>query len=141
MGWSFAKGRSCWVYTSELRGLEVGKWVSVGDASLRAELTKATGSQLIGISPSGTLTYALYFVTPEMFGAVANGVNDDRVAINLTFATGKPVMMQGFYNVISGSINIFAGTRLISKGTRISSTSKTAAMIYAVNVEDWNIEG
>ncbi|SMQ21009.1 hypothetical protein [Pantoea agglomerans] len=122
-------------------GVGVGKWISVGDASLRAELKKATGSQLIGISPSGTLADALYFVTPEMFGAVADGVNDDRVAINLAIATGKPVMMQSYYNVSSGSINILPGTRLISKGARIKSTSTTSAMIYAVNVDDWNIEG
>jgi len=122
-------------------GIGIGAWISVGDAALRSELRKTSGAQLVGVSPSGNLSQAMYFVTPEMFGARSDGSTDDLLAINNAIATGKPVMMQGYYNVSSGSINILPGTRLISKGARIKSTSTASAMIYAVNVDDWNIEG
>ncbi|QXX82973.1 hypothetical protein J6836_00835 [Providencia sp. R33] len=46
-------------------GVGKGAWVSVGDASLRCDLSKGDGS-LIGIG-TGTLSDALYFINPRQF--------------------------------------------------------------------------
>lgn len=122
-------------------GVGAGKWLSVGDASLRSNLSQPSGASLVGVSPQGNLSQAIFFVTPEMFGAVGNGVADDSAAINAAIATGKPVIMQAEYNVTANSIVMLAGTRIVSKGARIRTTSTTKAAIYAVNVDDWSVEG
>ncbi|EMQ5756743.1 hypothetical protein RGI77_000204 [Proteus mirabilis] len=55
-------------------GVGIGKWISVGDASVRSDLTKPTGASMIGVQPSGNLQQMLNFVTPEQFGAIGDGV-------------------------------------------------------------------
>ncbi|MEG5872252.1 hypothetical protein [Enterobacter ludwigii] len=58
-------------------GVGVEKWLSVGDAVLRGELN-SPGEPLVdptrvGVKPSGNLSQALYYVTPEQFGAIGDG--------------------------------------------------------------------
>lgn len=115
---------------------------------LRQELASNNGGSLIGLSDGLTLQQfvnraqsRLYYVTPEEFGAKSDGVTDDRVAINSAIASGLAVKLSGYYNISSGSIIILAGTRLYSDGARIKSNSTTAAFIYALDVDDWSVEG
>lgn len=63
-------------------GVGIGAWVSVGDASLRSALGSHTtpGASLVSL-PNGTVNDAIKYVTPEMFGAVGDGVTDDSVAM------------------------------------------------------------
>lgn len=58
-------------------GIGLGAWVSVGDAVLRGELN-SPGEPLVdptrvGVQQSGNLSQALYYVTPEQFGAIGDG--------------------------------------------------------------------
>lgn len=58
-------------------GVGPGKWSSVGDAVLRGELN-SPGEPLVdptrvGVQQSGNLSQALYYVTPEQFGAIGDG--------------------------------------------------------------------
>lgn len=115
---------------------------------LRQELSSSSGGNMIGLSDGLTLQQfvdragpRLYYVTPEEFGAKGDGQTDDRVAMNSALAVGLPVKWSNFYNVSSGSINILAGSRIYSDGARIKSNSTSAAFIYALDVDDWSIEG
>lgn len=56
-----------------------GVWVDVGDASLRENLGSSAagmGGSLVALE-QGNVAQAIRYVTPEMFGAVGDGVNDD----------------------------------------------------------------
>ncbi|WP_413599465.1 phage tail fiber protein [Enterobacter kobei] len=44
------------------------------------ELAKPTGASLIGVQPQGSLAGMQYYVTPEQFGAVGDGIIDDTLA-------------------------------------------------------------
>lgn len=46
------------------------------------------------------------YVTPQMFGAVADGVTDDSAAINAAIATEKPVIFPAGEYAIASSINL-----------------------------------
>lgn len=63
----------------------VGKWLSVGDASLRADLAEPTGAGLIGFGYSPYINRNIGDVlqdipTNKYFGAKCDGVTDDTVA-------------------------------------------------------------
>ncbi|MCD1124640.1 hypothetical protein LPW36_01090 [Jinshanibacter sp. LJY008] len=58
-------------------GIGTGAWLSVGNATLREQLN-AQGATLVDptrvkVLPSGNLSQALYYVTPEQFGAIGDG--------------------------------------------------------------------
>lgn len=72
-------------------GVGLGAWVSVGDASLRSELSKPTGAGMIGINPSGNIQQSIYWVTPEQFGAVGDGVAEDITAFRDACLSGYNV--------------------------------------------------
>lgn len=61
-------------------GVGMGAWVSVGGASIIANIESGDGG-LIGLT-NGTLKDAIYWVTFEMFGAVGDGITDDTTSIN-----------------------------------------------------------
>ncbi|WP_370972758.1 hypothetical protein [Enterobacter hormaechei] len=57
------------------------------------ELAKPTGASLIGVQPQGNLAQMRPHITPEMFGAVGDGVADDTVPIrNALIAAGNAGM-------------------------------------------------
>lgn len=66
-------------------GIGAGKWLSVGDAILRGDLSLPSGAEHIGISPSGTLDDVINDVTPEQFGAIGDGITDDTAALKAMF--------------------------------------------------------
>ncbi|WP_320733849.1 phage tail fiber protein [Enterobacter kobei] len=53
------------------------------------ELAKPTGASLIGVQPQGNLAQMRPHITPEMFGAVGDGVTDDTIAIRAAFQAGS----------------------------------------------------
>lgn len=61
--------------------VKLGAWVSVGDASLRSDLSSSNGANLIGLSQGGTVQDGIFIVTPQMYGAVCDGLSDDSAAI------------------------------------------------------------
>lgn len=55
---------------------------SAGDAtSVLTSLSAPAGAGLIGVEPKGYVQDAIHYVTPEMYGAVGDGVADDTAAI------------------------------------------------------------
>ncbi|RLM25320.1 hypothetical protein BIY29_07350 [Brenneria alni] len=70
-------------------GVGAGAWISVTDVALRANLGLSDGAELIGYHRpdvyDGTvgeyLDKSITYVTPEMFGAVGDGITDDTSAI------------------------------------------------------------
>lgn len=67
---------------SSTGGIGPGAWIGVGDSSLRAALSSHTvpGASLVSLT-NGTVNDAIKYVTPEMFGAVGDGVADDTAAM------------------------------------------------------------
>ncbi|USX29928.1 phage tail fiber protein [Enterobacter sp. Z1] len=53
------------------------------------ELAKPTGASHIGVQPQGNLAQMRPHITPEMFGAVGDGVTDDTIAIRAAFQAGS----------------------------------------------------
>lgn len=76
-------------------GIGFGKWVGVGDASLRSDLLKGP------LRERGMGLALRDFVTPEDFGAPANGIDNDspavQLALNEAIASGKPLLLNGNY--------------------------------------------
>lgn len=70
---------------------DVTHLVSVGDATLRQELSSnvTPGADLVSLK-NGKVTDAIYYATPDMFGAVGDGVADDYQAIQDMFDAGAP---------------------------------------------------
>ena len=99
-------------YTTTGAGMpESGKFVSVGDAMLRADLVDGDGSSLVGFQQSGTGSVLRTaqdkmreWVSVKDFGAVGDGVANDASAIlaAITAANGKTVKIPaGTYRITS----------------------------------------
>ncbi|MCO6442640.1 MAG: right-handed parallel beta-helix repeat-containing protein, partial [Anaerolineae bacterium] len=99
-------------YTTTGAGMpESGKFVSVGDAILRADLVDGDGSSLVGFQQSGAGSVVRTaqdkmreFVSVKDFGAVGDGVADDTTAIQSALNTGKAVYFPSgtsFYRITS----------------------------------------
>lgn len=114
-------------------GVGKGAWVSVGDASLRSDIKTGDGS-LVGIG-NGTLKDAIYWVTPEMFGAVGDGVEDDTSALvsmikhlNNYPDSGTPLEIEKVVNGSGGEVRLtpnkvyrYTSTLFVPSNVRIES--------------------
>lgn len=72
-------------------GIGQGKWVGVGDASLRSDLNKDTGASIVNTSSGKSVQAELNkfgagYKVPEDFGAKGDGVTDDTSAIQQAIA-------------------------------------------------------
>ncbi|WP_199556864.1 tail fiber/spike domain-containing protein [Enterobacter kobei] len=72
-------------------GIGPSAWLSVGDAVLRSELASDVGTPLVSahkvkLNPQGTLAEMQYYVTPEQFGAIGDGVVDDTLSVRAALA-------------------------------------------------------
>lgn len=116
-------------------GVGLGAWVSVGDASLRSELSKPTGAGMIGINPSGNLQQSIYWVTPEQFGAVGDGVTDDTASVTAAIMTGRCVFKRGAtYRLVMTEANVItppAGAVIDFNGAKI--THETTGFLVFLN--------
>ncbi len=129
-------------YTTTGAGMpESGKFVSVGDAILRADLVDGDGSSLVGFQQSGTGSVVRTaqakmreWVSVKDFGAVGNGVADDRAAIQLAInaAYGKTLYIpSGQYLLASAG----AADAILQIANRIRIVADFgAALIYGAGI-------
>lgn len=128
-------------------------------ASVLGLLSSTAGATFIGASPAGTVQAALNYVTPEMYGAVGDGVADDYLAIQTMFNAaedGCTFVFDGrktYYNAFSaGSWTItkpctvhFNGAKLTRRTPSGTADNQTAVLLISgardVNLLDVNIDG
>lgn len=107
---------------SSTGGIGEGAWVGVGDASLRSDLASPSGGGLVSLSQGGTVQDAVTWVTPQMFGALADGIADDSVAFTKAYATGHQVFIPVGKYKVGGVIIPYKST------TRCEDTANTILM-------------
>lgn len=73
-------------------------------AAVEAALAGAGGAALVGLADGGTVEKAINYVTPEMFGAVGDGVTNDSVAVKAAIESGKIVDGQGRSYALGSSV-------------------------------------
>ena len=75
---------------------------------LAVSLSESTGASKIGMSPQGTLFDAVYWLTPEMFGAIGDGVTDDTAALQsaINASQYKSLIFRNGKTYLSGLLTI-----------------------------------
>ncbi len=103
-------------------GIGQGKWVGVGDASLRADLDKNTGATLSRSSSGKTIQQEIDILkmgykTPDDFGAKGDGSTDDTTAILNAFSwsstNGLPLRVPSKPYVWNGGIVTYDNVTII----------------------------
>lgn len=107
-------------------------------ASLAA-LAASTGASLIGYMPNGGTATTVQnklrqFVTPFDFGAVGDGVTDDRAALKAALESGYPVDGRGYTYAINGSCTPLSivglqNANLVQIGDRTASNAQTLNLV------------
>lgn len=114
-----------------------------------AALAAATGASLVGYLPAGGGAVATtvqaklrQFVTPFDFGAVGDGVTDDRAALKAALESGHPVDGCGYTYGIDGSCSPlslvgFQNATLVQIGDRSASNAST---LYIFGLSDFFVK-
>lgn len=103
--------------TPETSGsIGLGAWVSVGDASLRGDLeNESIGSRIVATPYGGNLAQALDAITPDMFGAIGDGLTDDTAAIqsSIDYAAANKMRVYGTGKVyaVASALQLKVGIR------------------------------
>ncbi|MEH3400123.1 right-handed parallel beta-helix repeat-containing protein [Enterobacter cloacae] len=119
-------------------GIGSGAWLSVGDAVLRSELASDVGDPLVSshkvkAEPQGTLAEMQYYVTPEQFGAVGDGVAEDTIAVRAacSYAATKKIGVRGInshtYSVSSVPLDV--GLKFVDGLNLIANTSSPSGQL------------
>lgn len=116
-------------------------FVAVGDGALRQELAEPDGASKVGL-PNGTVLDAINYVTPQMFGAPLNGIDDDGPAIRMAaakaFSEGMLLRANGAIRIASdvnlrriavdfesATVTLFGGAKLIIGGHASTTETRT----------------
>jgi len=104
-----------------------------------ATLAASSGASLIGYMPNGGTATTVQnklrqFVTPFDFGAVGNGVTDDRAALKAALESGYPVDGRGYTYAINGSCTPLSivglqNANLVQTGDRSASNAQTLNLV------------
>lgn len=94
-------------------GIGAGKWLGVGDAALRSELSSEKGASLIGYGDVTVADKLNELKTPFDFGAKGDGITDDTLAL------------QAYIDGVDGDIDLYGKTYLVSKNPALATTYPT----------------
>ncbi|UYF53903.1 hypothetical protein M2R49_13830 [Citrobacter amalonaticus] len=100
-------------------GVGPGKWVSVGDASLRGDLAShdlGRGASLVSLNNAGSVQDAIKYATPEMF---LSSSSDITAAIQSAVDNYRIVVLSPSDYTITRTISIPDGTTIIMSGSRL----------------------
>ncbi|EPK7284436.1 hypothetical protein NLT72_002886 [Citrobacter farmeri] len=100
-------------------GVGPGKWVSVGDASLRGDLAshdQGRGASLVSLNNAGSVQDAIKYATPEMF---LSSSSDITAAIQSAVDNSRIVVLSPSDYTITRTISIPDGTTIIMSGSRL----------------------
>lgn len=100
-------------------------WKPRTDQLLRQELAQPTGADKVGLFDGGTVQDAIKYTTPEMFGAIGDGIADDTVAVREAINTGKCLLTRNYK--VSSTINIPSYAHVRGNGS-ISFTDNIVAL-------------
>lgn len=139
-------------------------WKPRTDQLLRQDLASPSGASGVGLSQGGTVQNALMWLTPEMYGAVGDGVTDDtaamQAAINacqyktLILSNGKkyrtknltvphPMTFRGLGRRQNGAIvpygNVDAES-FVHSGTLIRITASSTVTFYDLTINALDVE-
>ena len=82
------------------------------------------------------------YVTPEMYGAIGDGVTDDTTALSNCFATGLDVQFgKGKTYIVSAGLTISAGQTLIGNGSKIKVSDHSDTLAYVLLVSQTHTTG
>lgn len=125
-------------------GVGTGAWVSVGDASLRADLAEPTGAGLVGFGPAGFSTRIVEDVltdciTNRSFGAKCNGIDDDTIpnqqALDWSATNKRTVLFIG-KTCITSRLVLNSGARMHNIGS-IVPKDFTDTVVIEVKDDKW----
>lgn len=87
-----------------------------GDTTIDSDsaLYKIVGSA-VGAYMEENPVSTLYYVTPEMYGAVADGITDDTAAVQAAIDTNRPVLLAEEYKIMD--LNLHANSTVTVNGT------------------------
>lgn len=98
---------------------EAGLFVAVGDQVLRQQLADRSspenGAAMVALRPGGSVSDAINYLTPEMFGAVGDGSEDDsasfRSVISASVSLKRPIVFRkgAIYKVPDEPITTLTG--------------------------------
>lgn len=132
---------------------DIAHFVLIDGDNLRQELgsRELPGASLVAL-PYGTVVSAIRFFTPEMFGAVGDGVTDDYAAIQSMFDTapeGANLVFDGskkYYNafnsgswVISKPFTVNFNGALLTRKTPVAVVDNQSAVIKVSGVSGINL--
>lgn len=124
-------------------GTGLGKWVSVGDASLRANLIDANdhlGDALVAVKQPYTGSFArtqhsknMDTISVKDFGATGDGVTDDTAAIQYAFdaahSAGRKLYFPAGVYQVSSTLTAKLGTHYEEYGLSIEGEGRGASVI------------
>lgn len=118
-------------------GIAQGGWLSVGDAALRSGLADPNSAVPVGGVAAGKIAKRVSgWVTPEEFGAKADGLTDDTAAIQAAVNASDFVWFTSGKTYMAALIYIRAGMTLVGWGAEIKllpNQSKFARLLTTQN--------
>lgn len=97
------------------------------------QLNQKVTNQLDGFSAD--LGYLKNYVTPQMFGAVGDGVTDDTNVLNEVLSKAKHILFENGIFLISDTLNVESDTIIEMKNAKIISNA-TEEKKYIFNIKD-----
>ncbi|MEC5319320.1 pyocin knob domain-containing protein [Brenneria populi subsp. brevivirga] len=120
---------------------------------INKRLASSVGASMIGLAQGGTVQDSVRHLTPEMFGAIGDGVNDDYIAIQKMFdyaPSGSTIVFDGrktYLNkfsdeggviknwTINKPLTVFFNNALLTRQEPVKTIDEQTALLYVTGRE------